>query len=67
MSDSKKTKKGFWSYLKIRSKLIFIILPTAIIPLVVVVSFTSWRLYNHLEIQGRESYSTLIQQVSKNV
>ncbi|HNZ25673.1 MAG TPA: SpoIIE family protein phosphatase [Spirochaetota bacterium] len=67
MSDSKKTKKGFWSYLKIRSKLIFIILPTAIIPLVVVVSFTSWRLYNHLENQGRESYSTLIQQVSKNV
>lgn len=67
MNNSKKTKKGFWSYLKIKSKLIFIILPTAIIPLIVVVSFTSWRLYNHLENQGRESYSTLIQQVSENV
>ena len=57
----------FWNALKIRWKLLFIILPTAIIPLVIVITFSTIRIYNHLENQGRTFYFTLLTQVKKNI
>lgn len=57
----------FWNGLKIRWKLLLIILPTAIVPLVLVITYTSLRTYNHLENQSRTFYSTLITQVENNV
>jgi serine phosphatase RsbU (regulator of sigma subunit) len=46
---------------------LLIILPTAILPLVIVISFSSIRIYNHLESQGRNFYFTLLSQVKKNI
>ncbi|HPO50933.1 MAG TPA: hypothetical protein PLO89_11455, partial [Spirochaetota bacterium] len=57
----------FWNGLKIRWKIISIILPTAIIPLVIIIVFSNIRIYNHLEKQGKNFYSTLITQVNKNI
>jgi serine phosphatase RsbU (regulator of sigma subunit) len=56
-----------WRLLKIRWKLFVIILPTAIIPLVVVIIFSSLRIYSHLENQGGEYYATLLTQVKTNM
>ena len=56
-----------WNELKIGWKLLLIILPTAIIPLVIIVAFSGFRINKHLENQGRNFYSTLITQVKKNI
>jgi serine phosphatase RsbU (regulator of sigma subunit) len=52
---------------KIRRKLILLILPTCIIPLIGLSSFSSLRTYNYLEKQNQTYYTTLLRQVKKNV
>ncbi|HOJ63271.1 MAG TPA: SpoIIE family protein phosphatase [Spirochaetota bacterium] len=66
MNDVVKSK-NLWGNLKIRWKLLAIILPTAIIPLIIIVVFTSFRLYQYIEKQGHEFYTTLLTQVRKNM
>ncbi|MBQ3923518.1 MAG: SpoIIE family protein phosphatase [Spirochaetales bacterium] len=73
---SNETKKGetkkkgflsFWEKLKIRYKILFIMIPVAVIPLIIIVSFTSAKIYNHLKEQGRANYTAYISQVTKNI
>ena len=73
---SNETKKGetkkkgflsFWEKLKIRYKILFIMIPVAVIPLIIIISFTSAKIYNHLKEQGRANYTAYISQVTKNI
>lgn len=59
--------KRLWNHLTIRWKLFLIILPSVIVPLVILVSISSWQIYQHLETQGHQSYSTYLEQVANNV
>lgn len=52
---------------KIRSQLLIIIIPIAIIPLIIIVSIVTNRIFAHLENQSRQYYSTLLVQVSNNL
>ncbi|HOJ63703.1 MAG TPA: SpoIIE family protein phosphatase [Spirochaetota bacterium] len=58
-----KNKKFF----KIRWQLLLIILPVAIVPLVIVVSFSSNRIFKHLEEASHKLYSSILYQVANNV
>jgi diguanylate cyclase (GGDEF)-like protein len=55
-------KKG-----RISLQFFYIVLPIAIIPLISVVSFISIRIYDHLEVQSKEFYSSLLTQVANNI
>ena len=52
---------------KIRSQLLIIIIPIAIIPLLIIVFIVTNRIFAHLENQSRQYYSTLLVQVSNNL
>ena len=58
---------SFWGKLKIRYKILLIMIPVAVIPLIIIVSFTSAKIYNHLKEQGQENYTAYISQVTKNI
>lgn len=55
------------NFFKIRWQLLLIILPFAIIPLIIVVSFTANRIFLHLEEQSYSFYFSIISQVANNV
>lgn len=69
MSESKPgtKRKLLWNRLKIRWKLFFIMLPSVIIPLMIMVIISSFNIYNHLATQGQKSYTTYLNQVALNV
>jgi signal transduction histidine kinase len=52
---------------KIQYQLLFLVLPLAITPLIIVVIFVSNRVFNHLEYQNNQFYSTVLNQVAYNV
>jgi serine phosphatase RsbU (regulator of sigma subunit) len=53
--------------IRIRWKLILLILPTALIPLIAIISFSIIRVFAHLEDQQKIFYSTLLGQVRENI
>ncbi len=54
-------------FFKIRWQLLLIILPVAIVPLIIVVIFTTNRIFAHLEEQSYNFYSSILSQVASNV
>jgi serine phosphatase RsbU (regulator of sigma subunit) len=53
--------------LRIRWKLILFIVPMALIPLIAIISYSSIRVFAHLEDQRKIFYSTLLGQVRENI
>ena len=51
----------------IRTKLLFLILPIAIIPLTIIVFSSSLKIYYHLENKNWQFYSTLLKEVKNNI
>lgn len=60
-------KLNFWNKLKIRWKLILIILPITVIPLLLITIITSYNIYGYLEKQKKEYYSIIIKQMRDNM
>lgn len=56
-----------WNSLKIQGKILTLILPLTIVPLVIIIVFSGLRIYDHLQRKSVESYTTLISQVKDNV
>ncbi|HOJ64247.1 MAG TPA: SpoIIE family protein phosphatase [Spirochaetota bacterium] len=53
--------------LNIRTQLLIIIIPIAIIPLIIIVNLVINRIFVHLEKQSRDYYYTILEQVANNL
>ena len=65
--NTKTKNSNFKKKTSIRSGLLKILIPIAIVPLLFVIIFVSMRIYTYLENQANNYYNTLLSQVSANI